>query len=367
MAIYKIFPEKSATLYSFYPTLNTGLDEILEISTFYSINGTDEVSRAVIKFPSAQISDILANKVGNNNFDAYLKLYLANASSIPLDYTLLCHPLSGSWNMGTGRLGNVPITTDGVSWQYKDQNGGNAWINNSFPSGVTGSYRSGSAAVSGGGTWNSNINYQATQSFTNLTSKDIELKVSNTVRAWYSSSIPNDGFILKHSSSIEFTSQSKFETKYFSGNTHTIYPPCLEIRWNDSRYTGSIAIVSSSLFTVTLGNNKNEYQQDSVQRFRVNVRDQFPTRRFQTTSLYLDNKALPTSSYWSIKDLDTEEIVVDYDTNYTKISYDASGSYFDVYMNGLEPERYYKLLFKTVLTNGETVISDNNYYFKVIR
>jgi hypothetical protein len=367
MAIYKIFPEKSATLYSFYPTLNTGLDEILEISTFYSINGTDEVSRAVIKFPSAQISDILANKVGNNDFDAYLKLYLANASSIPLDYTLLCHPLSGSWNMGTGRLGNVPITTDGVSWQYKDQNGGNAWINNSFPSGVTGSYRSGSAAVSGGGTWNSNINYQATQSFTNSTSKDIELKVSNTVRAWYSSSIPNDGFILKHSSSIEFTSQSKFETKYFSGNTHTIYPPCLEIRWNDSRYTGSIAIVSSSLFTVTLGNNKSEYQQDSVQRFRVNVRDQFPTRRFQTTSLYLDNKALPTSSYWSIKDLDTEEIVVDYDTNYTKISYDASGSYFDVYMNGLEPERYYKLLFKTVLTNGETVISDNNYYFKVIR
>jgi hypothetical protein len=367
MAIYKIFPEKSATLYSFYPTVNTGLDEILEISTFYSINGTDEVSRAVIKFPSTQISDIIANKVSSSIFDVYLKLYLANASSIPLDYTLLCYPLSGSWNMGTGRLGNVPATTDGVSWQYKDQNSGNAWISNSFPSGVTGSYRSGSAAVSGGGTWNSNVNYQATQSFTNLTSKDIELKVSNTVKAWYSSSIPNDGFILKHSSSIEFTSQSKFETKYFSGNTHTIYPPCLEIRWNDSRYTGSIAIVSSSLFTITLGNNKNEYQQDSVQRFRVNVRDQFPTRRFQTTSLYLDNKALPSTSYWSIKDLDTEEIVVDYDTDYTKISYDASGSYFDVYMNGLEPERYYKLLFKTVLTNGETVISDNNYYFKVIR
>jgi len=65
--------------------------------------------------------------------------------------------------------------------------------------------------------------------------------------------------------------------------------------------------------------------------------------------------------------LDTEEIVVDYDTKYTKISYDARGSYFDVYMNGLEPERYYKLLFKTVLLTGETIVSDNNYYFKVIR
>ena len=84
-------------------------------------------------------------------------------------------------------------------------------------------------------------------------------------------------------------------------------------------------------------------------------------------SVYLNNKALPTSSYWSIKDLDTEEIVVDYDTTYTKISCDTSGSYFDVYMNGLQPERYYKLLFKTVLATGGTVISDNNYYFKVIR
>jgi hypothetical protein len=368
MAIYKIFPEKSATLYSFYPTVNTGLDEILEISTFYSIDGTDEVSRSIIKFPSAQISDILANKVGNNNFDVYLKLYLANASSIPLNYTLLAHPLASDWNMGTGRLGNSPITVDGVSWKYKDQDSGSVWFtNSSFPSGTTGSFRSGSSAVVGGGLWYTGSQYAASQSFTNSTSKDIELKVTNTVSASYINILPNYGFILKHSSSIEFTSASKFETKYFSGNTHTIYPPCLEIRWNDSRYTGSIAIVSSSLFTVTLGNNKSEYQQDSVQRFRVNVRDQFPTRRFQTTSLYLDNKALPTSSYWSIKDLDTEEIVVDYDTTYTKISYDASGSYFDVYMNGLEPERYYKLLFKTELLDGETVISDNNYYFKVIR
>ena len=43
MAIYKIFPEKSATLYSYYPALNAGLDEILEISTFKSIGGTYEV------------------------------------------------------------------------------------------------------------------------------------------------------------------------------------------------------------------------------------------------------------------------------------------------------------------------------------
>jgi len=372
MAIYKIFPEKSATIYSFYPTLNTGLDEILELSTYYSINGTDEVSRTLIQFPSAQVSGTIANLVSSSIFDVYLKLYLANASSIPLNYTIFSHPVSASWNMGTGRLGNVPITTNGVSWYYKDQLDGNVWFTSASiatQSPATGSYRSGSTGENiGGGYWYTSSQYASSQSFTNLTSKDIELKVSNTVKAWYSGSIPNNGFILKHSSSIEFTTQSKFETKYFSGNTHTIYPPCLEIRWNDFVYnTGSLSVINSDAFVLSLGNNKGEFQQDSVQRFRINSRDKFPARAFQTSSVYLNNKALPTSSYWSIKDLDTEEIVVDYDLTYTKISCDASGSYFDVYMNGLQPERYYKLLFKTVLATGGTVISDNNYYFKVIR
>ena len=366
MAVYKIFPEKSATLYSYYPALNAGLDEILEASTYYSLQGTNEVSRPLIKFPSDQISDIITNKISGSSFDVYLRLYLANASEIPLNYTLFSHPVSKNWDMGTGRFGNSPITTDGVSLVYTNQSGSTAWINGGFTSGTTGSYYiSGSV---GGGTWYTSSIYQSTQSFTNISSKDIETKVTNTVLAWNSSSIANYGFILKHSSSLEFTTASKFELKYFSGNTHTIYPPALEFRWNDSSYiTGSLTVVTSSLFTLTLGNNKGEFQQDSVQRFRVNVRDIVPSTAFRTTLSYANSKALPSTSYWSIKDLDTEEIVVDYDTSYTKISCDAIGNYFDIHMNGLEPERYYKLLVKTIVANKESIISDKDYIFKVIR
>jgi hypothetical protein len=365
MAVYKIFPEKSATLYSYYPTLNSGLDEILELSNYKTIEGYYEISRPIIKFSNSEISDVL-NLISSSNYDVYLKLSLANCSQIPLNYTLYCHPLALDWNVGTGRASNVPITTDGVSWLYTNNISGSNWFtSSSFPTGTTGSFKSGSNA--GGGLWYTGSNYISSQSFNHVSPLDINIKVTNIFNAWSGSTIPNYGLILKHSSSIEFSSSSIFETKYFSGNTHTIYPPCLEIRWNDFSYnTGSLSTINSSDIVVSLGNNKKEFQQGSIQRFRVNVRDKFPVRLFQTSSVYLNNKILPTSSYWSIKDLDTEEIIVDYDDNYTKISTDSEGNFFDVYFNGLEPERYFQILIKTTIS-GSTIILDDNYYFKVIR
>lgn len=362
MAIYKIFPEKSATLYSFYPLLNTGLDEILELSTFKSILDTNEVSRPIIKFSNSEIEDVINNKV-SSSYEATLKLSLAYASQLPLNYNIHCYPLAIDWNVGTGRLANSPITTDGVSWQYATDN---EWfIDNSFPSGTTGSYQSGSNH--GGGLWYTSSLFESTQSFNNKSSKDIELNITNIVEAWDNSVIDNFGVIIKHDDLIEFTTSSKFETKYFSNNTHTIYPPCLEIKWNDYIYnTGSLSSVSSEQIVVTLGNNKGEFQQDSIQKFKINVRDKYPARSFQSSSVYLNNKILPTSSYWSIKDLDTEEIIIDFDENYTKISSDSNGNYFYIYLSGLEPERYYKILIKTII-NGSTLILDDNYYFKIIR
>ena len=98
---------------------------------------------------------------------------------------------------------------------------------------------------------------------------------------------------------------------------------------------------------------------------RVNCRPQFPTRVFQTSSIYTTNYFLPTSSFYAVKDLDTNEFVIDFNTDYTKLSQDESGSYFKLYMNGLQPERYYQILIKTNI-GSETIILDDNYYFKVI-
>lgn len=59
-------------------------------------------------------------------------------------------------------------------------------------------------------------------------------------------------------------------------------------------------------------------------------------------------------------------MVIDFDTTFTKISRNTTGNYFDIYMEGLEPERYYRVLIKSEI-DGSTNVIDENLVFKVIR
>jgi len=363
MAVYKIFPEKDATLYSISPSENTGLDEILELSTIYD-NQVTYASRPVIQFNQDEITDIISNKISGSAWQSNLRLFLARASNIPLNYTLYSYPISGSWNMGTGHYQDSPEAIDGVSWKYRTASGSSAWSLSSFAAGVTGSYP---VLQPGGGTWYTSS--VASQSFSYITSKDINLNVTNTVNLFVSGTISNNGFIIKKDDSVEFSSENAFDLKYFSVDTHTIYPPCLEFKWNDftTVLTGSLtsSIVTTSDFKLTLPNNSGYFHEGSISKIRVNARPKYPTRTYSTSSIYTTNYFLPTASYYAIKDLDTNEFVVDFDTTYTKISADSTSNYFTIYMNGLEPERYYKFLIKTII-DGQTIISDDSYYFKVI-
>ena len=61
-------------------------------------------------------------------------------------------------------------------------------------------------------------------------------------------------------------------------------------------------------------------------------------------------------------------MIVNFDTEYTKLSADSNGNYFNLYTNGLQPERSYKVLVKTQLINtDEEVIVDDDIIFKVVR
>ena len=196
--------------------------------------------------------------------------------------------------------------------------------------------------------------------------KDININVTPIVNSWYSSSIANNGFLIKQAVEFVNSLQYNINLDYFSRDTHTIYPPQLEIKWRDYSFTtGSLTEINISPATIAIDNNIGTFYPDSDNIFRVNSRPEYPNRVFSTASYFTQNYYLPTASYYAIKDTYTNEYVIDFDNQFTQLSVDSSGSYFKLYMNGLEPERYYNILIKTTI-NGSTMVFDNDYTFKVI-
>ena len=370
MAIYKLFPEQDTSLYSEYSDMNTGRDEILEVGAYYK-SDIGYVNRALLQFNTEEITEVLdtlvAPSVGSaTSFSASLKMYLASANELPSGYTLEAWPVYvngvSSWIPGNGKYGDLPRNTSGASWYFSKANTA-AWTTTTH---VTQSY---SGSFLGGGSWytgSATVNFQATQSHPVTSTHDVNINVTDGVKAHYSADIFNAGFIVKLANTYEFQTGSLTTLRYFSSNTHTIYPPCLEIKWDDSEYQTTLPLITDSNAIIKIKNNRGEYTDEGRQRFELTVRPKYPTRTFVTSSGYLTNYRLPATSYWGLRDENTEEMVVDFDTTFTKISTSTSSSYFDMYMGGLQPERYYRVLIKTSI-NGSTNIVDENLLFKVVR
>ena len=366
MAVYKIFPTQDATMYSMFPQMNTGIDEIIEATTttFGPFVPNPQVSRFLIQFDSNEMNNIINTRIGTRQWDAYLQCYAAVVTGLNEPTTIDIYPTSQSWNNGTGKYLDQPVTTDGVSWMWADYSGSTPWTTSSYNAGSTGSY----STVPGGGVWLTS--YSASQLFQYSDNIDLSVSVKNMVSAWYSGSIPNNGFLVKQANQDEFIDNPnvQVEFKFFSIDTNTIYPPQLEFRWDDTiMFTGSSSVttIDTPQMTVVLGENPGTFYSGSINKFRVNCRPTYPPVVFQTASIYLQNYYLPTESYWSLKDLSTNEVIIDFSDPYTKLSTDISGSYFTMYMNGLEPERNYQILIKTIFS-GSVFIFNDDYYFKVV-
>ncbi len=484
MAIYKLFPEKDATLYTQNVTMNTGLDEILEAST-YILNDAAQTSRYLIKFSqneinnaytsyisgsgisylstangnlngsitlnptdlvdkvyynvpftsstgtgigaigditisgntitnikinnrgknykigdvllttslsqSFQINGLVAQTSGSltltgNNFKkrkwrSSLKNYAAVVTNLNSTSYLKVYPVSQSWDMGTGRFGNSPATTNGCSW--RERKSGTNWetvFGGGFNPRTTGSYSQNQGTTPGGGTWYTGSvtakMVTASQTFTYADPIDLNVDVTFAVDVWFSQSnglgaadIKNEGFIIKQTSSVELIpSQSQATTfRYYSVDTNTIYPPTLEIKFDDFYYgtSSQMKTLPQPEAFISTYNNSGVYYPQSVQRFRIAAVPQYPKKVFQTQSGYLTNYYLPKQAQFAIKDSETNEYVIDFDSQYTKVSADTTSSYFDIYMGGLEPERYYTILLKTTI-DGTTKIFDEDMMFKVI-
>ena len=387
MAIYKLFPYKDATLYSFYPDMNTGIDPITTISNLnIAVASNPQVARFLTEFVQSEIIDVIDNKIKDKQWDVDFRSYIATAQGVVEATDISVHPLAQFWYNGTGTYLDVPQTTDGCNWNSPNfKNSGVTWTTSGSDGTnhyVTSSFNTTYATV-GGGAWyysgSDGTEYEVTQSFDTRSTKDLKVNAKTVCSLWYSASLgvdasaslPNYGFITKWENSVELNTNTQIQPvmQFYSVDTNTIYPPQLEFKWRDyqSVLTGSAtaSIVDTTNLVSSLAENPGYFTPQSVNRFRFNVAPKYPIRVFATGSQFTGTNYLPTASYYAIKDLETNEYVIDYDTNYTQLSSDSKGNYFDLYMNGLEPERYYKVCVKTTI-NGSTLVLDHNYYFKVV-
>ena len=390
---YFEYPKIDATIYegSVTSSINTGLDQILEINKNMNSAGTTiDVSRVLIQFDYSYISSSVQSGIIPSDAKYYLNLYDASSEELAVEQTLFAYMISGSWNGGTGTKDRDPALSDGASWKYRDNDTTKTeWV---------------SGSTTQGGTWytsslNSGYNVSASVDLVYET-KDIRMDVTSLVKnhIYSGSTFPNYGFILKRENvptsqslhsifdptlatgSAEHDTSHQGNLKFFSRETNTIFPPKLEVEWDDSSWnTGSLSALSATdldRLKIYFQNLKPEYKEKSKVKFRVVGRELYPTRGFDTTPAALTVKYLPSGSrtlqqgaYYSVKDAETEDVIIPFSTG-SIISCDSTSNYFNLWMDGFQPERRYRFEIKVVSGSGAeqtSMIYDDDFTFKVVR
>ena len=129
--------------------------------------------------------------------------------------------------------------------------------------------------------------------------------------------------------------------------------------------TGSLTELTADDITLYMKNLKTEYKELSRAKLRVVGRETYPQRSFTNSAPYNQIKYLPTTTYYQVRDVETNLVLIPFDTTYTKVSCDSVGNFFDFRFNTLQPERFYQFEFR-VDRNGNQQYFDG-FIFKVVR
>ena len=329
---YFVTASKDSTIYLQQPGQNTGRDEILEISKIYYGNLKD-IARSLIKFDTAPLSESIASGEITMS-SAEMLLTHCVGTEIPNEYTIYAYPISQSWDMGIGTRFDK-ISTDGVSWNSRKTS--TSWIIGSASLESSGSYNGKGGVRYTGSSASQLFNYEST---------DISMDVSQSISSWVEGDLPNEGFILKHDSAKENDTIDYGQLKFFSKETNTIYQPKLRIGWDDSSFiTGSLTELTSDDIHVTFKRLKTRYKVGSKPEIRVFGREKYPLKTYANEYAYTDVYYLPTSSYYQVKDIVTDDVVVPFG-DYTKLSCDSNGNYFKLNLTNWEYNRDYYLEIK---------------------
>lgn len=193
---------------------NMGASDSLEVFSIYgqASSGSSELSRVLVQFPiDPIISDRSIGAIptsGSVNF--YMKL--SNAThpfTLPKQFTLTVNALSRSWSEGFG-LDMESYRNTGVA----------NWISAS----------STEAWATEGGDFYSSPEFS--QYFEEGT-EDLEVDITPLVEEWISGAKPNNGVVIRLSSSLEADSRSYYTKKFFARGSEFFYKrPWIEARFD---------------------------------------------------------------------------------------------------------------------------------------
>ena len=348
-----ITASKDATVYLQQPNQNTGLDQILEISKVY-YGGIKDVSRALLKFDISNLSQSIS--AGDTTLtEAVLMMSDVASEEIPLQYTIYANAISQSWEMGIGtRFDN--ISTNGVNWKVRDGETGLKWLaSGTFEPDSTGSY------AGYGGVWYTE--YEVSQSYSYNTA-DVNMDVKSIIDAWIIGVIPNDGMILRYPTEYEDNTADYGVIQLFSKETHTIHQPKLRIGWDAQTIsTGSLEPITDSNLKITVIDLKPYYKLGAIVKIKILGRELYPLKTFTNSFSYGDIKYLPNTTYYQIKDLNSDDIIIPF-SEYSKVSCDSVGNYIKLDFSNWEYGRQYKLEFKIDI-NDTTQYFDDNIIFGI--
>ena len=385
------YSTKDAWINEHTASQNYGKDQILELKKQFDgatekLKGT---SRILLQFDinaisqSRYLGEIPANAVYN------LRLTSTEAHSLPDEYILTANAISESWVEGTGRLSDNPVTSNGVTWESRDATYESSMDWNAAANRVSSGSRvfgsgseSNGSGSQGGSAYFKGSGYDASQTFS-YQSADVNMDVSNIVRKWISGSnasypngIPNNGMVLRISGShadgtgMENDTKKRFDIKFFSRDTHTIYVPKLEVKWDDSVWnTGSLTALDVTGATdnvVYVRGLKERYTDNETVKFRIGSRARYVAKTVSTSIQTATGSYIARGSgSYSIVDMATGEVMVPFG-NYSKLSCDSTSNYFLQDLNTFPVNRFYKILLKVKHNDSQEVIYDDGYEFAVV-
>jgi len=311
---------KDTTLYQAFLNNNAGLDEIIEIGKVIDLSEpTSSTAYATGSARSLIYFDLPTTASVPATASYFLNLRLANADNVKRNQEIIIYQVSRSWSEGSGYFyQDIKNVEDGASWVKC--NATVSWSN------AGGDFLTGSTSQS--------------IVLSSYPLEDIRVDVTNILRPFVSQSTQNNfyGLALQFPTADEQDSTNKGVVKIFSTQ------PSLNVK-----------IVASNL--------RETYTKGDTDKVTLVVRDQYPLKSFDSVLRYKNKYYLPTSSYFSVVDVQSNTTVIPFD-DYSKINTDATGSYVVLDTSPLYRGRFYTLKLKVVNGTYSRVI-DTDTLFKV--